>query len=87
MTRITFRQFKALTKKNFIEWTRQPGSAACELICPGLLMLILVWVRVIIKSKNYQIDNLESEKLPFFPALEYLGDGSWTSDFITTSSR
>lgn len=50
-------------------------------------MLILVWVRVIIKSKNYQIDNLESEKLPFFPALEYLGDGSWTSDFITTSSR
>jgi hypothetical protein len=41
----TLRHFNALMRKNVINWKREPCSAVCQLVCPGLLMLILVYVR------------------------------------------
>jgi len=41
----TTRHFNALMRKNFINWKREPCSAVCQLLTPGLLMLILVYVR------------------------------------------
>lgn len=84
----TTRQFSALTKKNFISYVRQPGCAVFQLVCPGLLMLILVWIRTKITATTTPYVNYELLKKPFFPALEYTGGDTWsTSDFIITSAR
>lgn len=39
------RHYKALMKKNFINWKRTPCGSLCEILCPVLLMLILVLAR------------------------------------------
>jgi hypothetical protein len=35
-------------RKNFVNWKREGCSAICQLVCPGLMMLILVWIRTLI---------------------------------------
>ena len=84
----TIRQFSALTKKNFISYVRQPGCAVFQLLCPGLLMLILVWIRTKITATTTPYINYEEYKKPLFPGLEYTGSQTWsTGDFQTTSAR
>jgi hypothetical protein len=84
----TARQFKALTKKNFISYVRQPGCAIFQLLCPGALMLLLVWIRTKITATTPPYVNYESYKKPFFPGLEYTGSGTWsTTDELITSQR
>lgn len=75
------RQFKALMKKNFINWKRQPGCAVCEICCPAFIMLILVWVRTLISPTSAQIDlqQFQTEVYPVFPRN---ADGWVTEDFV-----
>ena len=84
----TTRQFAALSKKNFISYFRQPGCAVFQLLCPGALMLVLVWIRTKITATTPPYVNYEAFKKPFYPALEYEGGTSWsTSDFQVSSAR
>lgn len=41
----TTRHYKALMKKNLINWKRTPCGSCCEIVCPLLLMMILVYAR------------------------------------------
>lgn len=83
----TIRQFKALTKKNFISYVRQPGCAVFQLLCPGMLMLLLVWIRTKITVKTPPYINYEAFKRPFFPGLEYQGASQWLNEPVKTSAR
>jgi hypothetical protein len=84
----TARQFRALTKKNFISFFRQPGCAIFQLLCPGMLMFIMVYVRWKIKDSTPSHHDFEARKRPFFPGFEYLGGGAWDpTDYSTTSAR
>ena len=39
------RHYKALMKKNYINWKRTCCGSICEIVCPLMLMLILVYAR------------------------------------------
>jgi ATP-binding cassette, subfamily A (ABC1), member 3 len=82
------RQFRALTKKNFLLHFRQPGCAIAQLLCPALVMLLLVWIRTKITTSPAKYSNLDVFKTPFFPTFEYLGANRWdTKNLLTPYSR
>jgi hypothetical protein len=60
------KHFLALMRKNYINWRRNPCSAVCSLVCPGLLMLILVWLRTIISAKVFDSKTLFVLETPQF---------------------
>lgn len=60
----TTRHFNALMRKNFINWKREPCSAVCQLICPGMLMLILVYVRSRIDPTYFNASTLALLEIP-----------------------
>lgn len=66
---------------------RQPGCAVFQLVCPGLLMLLLVWVRTIIKVTETGPVDYDIAKRPFYPGLEYSGGVIWNPDLTKTSAR
>ena len=41
-----FRHFKALMRKNWIVWYRNPGCAAFEVLAPCILMAVLWIIRL-----------------------------------------
>jgi hypothetical protein len=43
----SLRHFRALSRKNVINWKRTPLGSMLEILCPAILMLILVYTRVI----------------------------------------
>jgi hypothetical protein len=53
-------------RKNFINWKREPCSAACQMICPGMLMLILVYVRSRITPTYFDSTSLAILETPQF---------------------
>jgi hypothetical protein len=62
-----WRHFKALMKKNAINWRRTLVGSLMELICPVVLMMILVYARTQVATQlvgNFDIYQL---KKPFFP--------------------
>ena len=61
------RHYKALMKKNFINWKRTPCGSICEIICPVLLMLILVYARSQIDPVSNGEYSLYSLRRPFYP--------------------
>ena len=61
------RHYKALMKKNFINWKRTPCGSICEIICPILLMLILVYARTQIDPAYNDNYSLYSLRRPFYP--------------------
>ena len=65
----TARQFKALAKKNLINWKRRPCCSICEVICPALLMLLLVAIRGLIDKA---IGEVISDDDNFFDSLTKL---------------
>lgn len=86
----TTRQFNALTKKNFISYVRTPCCAVFQILCPGMLMLILVYIRTRITATTPVYVDYELFKTPFFPGLEYTGGGEWSTapiDFLKTNAR
>ena len=52
------RQWKALMKKNFINWKRQAKCSFFEICCPATVMLILVYVRTFIEIAIINLENL-----------------------------
>jgi len=61
------RHYKALMKKNFINWKRTPCGSICEIICPIMLMLILVYARSQIDPVEQENYSLYSLRRPFYP--------------------
>lgn len=61
------RHFKALMKKNCINWKRTPCGSICEIICPVLLMLILVYARSQVDPVTNDDFSLYSLRRPFYP--------------------
>ena len=57
----SFRHFRALSKKNTINWKRIPPGSVFEIIYPVILMLLLVYGRKITKPE--QLDNLKVSAL------------------------
>ena len=63
----TSRHYKALMKKNCINWKRTPCGSICEILCPVLLMLILVFGRSQIDPVTFEDWSLYSLRRPFYP--------------------
>jgi hypothetical protein len=61
------RHYRALMKKNWINWKRTPCGSICEIICPILLMLILVYARTQVDVTNSEDYSLYSLRRPFYP--------------------
>lgn len=64
-------QLKALTKKNFILWKRNPCCSLCEIILPVLLCCLLFIMRSYIEinkiePKSYVTDNETLYKFNIF---------------------
>jgi hypothetical protein len=55
------RHFKALNKKNWINWRRTLAGSITEIACPIALILILMFLRIQIKKEI--IDNVNLEKM------------------------
>lgn len=56
-----WRHFKALNRKNFISWTRTRVGSVGELVCPLLLMLLLVYLRLVMPRSR--LENVDLNKL------------------------
>lgn len=61
------RHYRALMKKNFINWKRTPCGSICEILCPILLMLILVYARSQINPVSNDDWSLYSLRRPYYP--------------------
>ena len=61
------RHYKALMKKNWINWKRTPCGSICEIFCPILLMLILVYARTQVDVSANEDFSLYSLRRPFYP--------------------
>ena len=61
------RHYKALMKKNCINWQRTPCGSICEIFCPIVLMLILVYARSQIDPVENEDFSLYSLRRPLYP--------------------
>jgi len=78
------RHFKALSRKNAIIWRRNYICSIFELILPGLLMGIIVWLRTKVIIKQTDLLALEKYKHPLYPAMRYEKDAwIWDLDWLT----
>jgi len=53
------RQWKALMKKNFINWKRQAKCSFFEMCCPAAVMLILVSLRSVVDVNTVDLQKLD----------------------------
>lgn len=75
---VTTRQFKALTRKNFINWKRQPKCSFVELCCPAYFMLLMVLMRCLIDTDTSGVSDSLGYLTPTFPAFVY-NNGDWVN--------
>ena len=68
------RQWKALMRKNYINWKRQGCCSFCEMCCPAVVMMIMVALRAVVKPTVYDYSSLEKVRQPTFPAFIWDGD-------------
>jgi len=61
------RHYKALMKKNWINWKRTPCGSILEIFCPILLMLILVYARSRTDPVYNSDFSLYTLRRPFYP--------------------
>ena len=61
------RHYKALMKKNWINWRRTPCGSCCELICPILLMLVILNARYLIDKVSQDDQSLYTLRRAFYP--------------------
>ena len=53
------RQWKALMRKNFINWKRQPKCSFFEICCPAAVMFLMVILRNVVDvTKNDLLKDL-----------------------------
>jgi hypothetical protein len=62
----SFRHFRALSRKNVINWKRTPLGSVTEIICPVILMLILVYARSITKPEFMDGVKISALRHPIF---------------------
>ena len=63
-------------KKNFINWKRTPCGSVCEILCPLLLMLLLVYARLTTAPQYKDNYTLYSLRHPLYPVAAPAPDGS-----------
>jgi len=61
------RHYKALMKKNFINWKRTPCGSICEVLCPIILMLILWFARTKTDVTQFSDTSYYTLRHPVFP--------------------
>ena len=71
------RQYKALMRKNFINWKRSPKSAIFEIFCSSAVFLVLVWIRTLVDVTEIDVSNLAAARHAVLPTLWYQ-HGQWT---------
>ena len=76
------RHFRALTRKNWINWKRTPVSSLLEIIFPVLLMGVLVFLRHKIPLREISEDQLKKLLHPLFPVVDF-NFSSYNSSYIT----
>lgn len=79
----SYRHFKALMKKNTINWRRTWCGSCLECACPVLLMLILVWSRTAFDVTTTGDIDLYMLQTPFYPAAKL--DSETDTWSVTTS--
>ena len=65
------RQWKALMRKNFINWKRQPKCSFFEICCPAFVMFIMVLIRTVIDKEYFDYSSLAKVRAPAFPAFKW----------------
>lgn len=73
------RHFKALMRKNFINYKRTPTGSAMEFLAPVFIMLVLSLMRAVVAPFSIQDFDIYQLKKPFYPTttLDPL-TGNWT---------
>ena len=61
------RHYKALMKKNFINWRRTPCGSLCEILCPLILMFVLIYARSQTAPELFDKSSLYSIRRSFYP--------------------
>ena len=61
------RHYKALMKKNFINWKRTPCGSICEILCPVMLMLILWYARTQTDPDQFDDSSYYTLRRPLYP--------------------
>ena len=76
------RQFGALTRKNYINWKRQPGCSFLEICCPAAIMFLMVWIRSVIDpvTSTDQVPLNMYQSAQFIP-FKYV-NGEWEEKYI-----
>ena len=81
------RQWKALMRKNFINWKRQPKCSFFEICCPAICMFLMVILRNVVKVETLDFSTLVKVRAPQTPALTW--DASlkdWSFNLIVEKS-
>lgn len=72
---MAIRHYKALMRKNFINWKRTPLGSCAELFCPILFMSLVLLLRVqlerVDKGSEYQYEN---SKFQYPVVMDQAGD-------------
>ena len=72
------RQFKALMRKNWINWKRSPKCSFCEICCASYVFLVLVWIRTLITVEEFNLKDLAIARHPVLPTMTYSDEkGTW----------
>ena len=61
------RHYKALMKKNYINWKRTPCGSIFEILLPVLLLLVLVYARSVVHPVKLDGYSLYSLRRAFYP--------------------
>ena len=70
------RQYKALVRKNWINWKRAPKSALFEIVCSSAIFLMLVYIRTLVDITEFEASDLAAARHAVLPSFEYK-DGEW----------
>ena len=76
------RQWKALMRKNFINWKRQAKCSFFEICCPATVMLLMVVLRSIIDVEVFDFSSLNKVRQPVMPGLTYTTGTGWDTSKI-----
>jgi hypothetical protein len=80
-----YRHFKALMRKNMINWKRTPIGTTLEVLLPVLLMVALAIARGRVQPQTIDDLNLQSLRHPLYPIASPLSNGSWLIDSFNGS--
>ena len=80
MARHTFRHFKALMRKNLINWKRQPVCAFFEIFSPIILMVILTLIRWKIPYTRVDAKGMLDQQMT-----SMYGVGRLDGEYVTTT--